>query len=103
MRTPLQVLASVAAFAPLMVLVALAGIYPYRPNSIVAWVVFCLASLPVALALEYTGTHVLSFGFISRLGRFGRIAYGVVVMALLFFAIGACSGIVEPYFGKWGS
>jgi len=84
-------------------LVGLAGIYPYRPNSIVAWAVFCLASLPVALALEYTGTRVLSFGFISRLGRFGRIAYGVVVVALLFLAIGTFSRVVEPYFGKWGS
>ena len=103
MRTPVQVLASVAAFAALMVLVALAGIYPYRPNSITAWVAFCLASLPVAFALEYTGTRVLSFGFVSRLGRFGRITYGVVVVALLFLAIGAFSKVVEPYFGKWGS
>ena len=103
MRIPMQVLASVAAFAVLMVLVALAGIYPYRPNSVLAWVVFCLASLPVALALEYTGTRVLSFGFLSRFGRFGRIAYGVVVVALLFLAIGAFSKVVEPYFGKWGS
>lgn len=103
MKSPLQTLALTAAFALLMVIVVLASIYPYRPNSALAWVVFCIASLPVALALEYTGTRVLSFGFIGRLGRFGRITYAVVAMTLILLVFGAFFKVLEPYFGKWGS
>ncbi len=103
MRTPLQTLAITAAFALLMVIVVLASIYPYRPNSVFAWVVFCVASVPIALALEYTGTRVLNFGFITRLGRFGRITYAVVAMTLILLVIGAIFEVLEPFFGKWGS
>lgn len=103
MKSPLQTLALTAAFALLMVMVVLASIYPYRPNSVFAWVVFCVASVPVAFALEHTGTRVLNFGFIARLGRFGRITYAVVAMTLLLFVIGAFFKVLEPYFWKWGS
>ncbi|MCR4348233.1 MAG: hypothetical protein NUV55_13685 [Sulfuricaulis sp.] len=103
MRTPLQTLAITAAFALLMVIVVLASIYPYRPNSVQAWVVFCITSLPVAFALEYTGTRVLNLGFIARFGRFGRITYAVVAMTLILLVVGAFFKVLEPYFGKWGS
>jgi hypothetical protein len=103
MRTPVQTLAITAAFALLMVIVVLAGIYPYRPNSALAWFVFCVAAVPVAFALEYTGTRVLNFGFIARLGRFGRITYAVVAMTLILLVDGAFFKVLEPYFGKWGS
>jgi len=103
MKSPSQTLALTAAFALLMVVVVLASIYPYRPNSFFAWVVFCVASVPVAFAIEYTGTRVLSCGFIAQLGRFGRITYAVIAMTLLLFVIGSSFKILEPYFGKWGS
>ena len=103
MRTPVQTFAITAAFALLMVIVVLASIYPYRPNSVQAWVVFCVASLPIAFALEYTGTRVLNSDFITRLGRFGRITYAVVAMTLILLVIGAFFRAMEPYFGKWGS
>ena len=103
MRTPLQTLAITVAFAPLLVIVVLVSIYPYRPNSVQAWVVFCIASLPVVFALEYTGTRVVNFGFIARLGRFGRITYAVVAMILILLVIGAFFKVMEPHFGKWGS
>lgn len=103
MRSPLQTLAITAAFALLMVIVVLISIYPYRPNSAQAWIVFCVASVPVAFALEHTGTRVFNFGFIARLGHFGRITYAVVAMALILLVIGAFFKVLEPYFGKWGS
>jgi len=78
----------------------LVGIYPYRPNSTLSWFILFVLALPVILVLEYGGKKLLSPSFVSRLGRAGRIPYGVFVMGLWLIVVLATFQFLEPYVGR---
>lgn len=80
--------------------IILINIYPYRPNSLVGWILVFVFSLPVCVILELIGDKVL--GVASSFSRFSGIIYGVIALGLLFalFALGA--SYFDLYFGRWG-
>jgi len=81
----------------------LAGIYPYRPNSILGWFALLVLALPVVLLFEFGGEKLLKPNFVSRLGRVGRVVYGVMVMGVVLVVVLVAFQFLEPFFGKWGS
>ena len=81
----------------------LAGIYPYRPNSITAWVVLISFGVPFYLVAEFLGDRLLSNRLTARLGRTGRMAYGVLALGVVVMAAAIGVAALRPYFGTWGS
>ena len=100
LRNNIIVIPAAALFCSGMILLA---IYPYRPNSILSWVVLFLLSLPIVIGFEVIGEKSLGDKYISKLSRTARIFYGVIV---LFVVVVVSSIIVisaEPYLSKWGT
>jgi hypothetical protein len=81
----------------------LVGVYPYRPNSTLGWFVLFALALPVVLLFEFGGEKLLKPNFVSRLGRIGRVVYGVLVMGVVLVVVLVAFQFLEPFFGKWGS
>ncbi len=76
-------------------------IYPYRPNSLVGWVLLFVLGLPVGIILELIGNRILGEQF-TRLGFFERVLYGVVTLGAILLLIWFGFSYVTPYLGKWG-
>lgn len=94
----------VAGAAIICSIVILVGIYPYRPNSVLGWLVLYLASLPIALLFEVLGDKLLNNKATRKLrSSGGRVLYGVVALGLVFVASIFIVSWLEPYLGKWGS
>ena len=87
-----------ALFAGLVMLV---GLYPYCPRSAGGWIIWFLAALPVWLLLEYLGKSLLGGRFFDKLSRPWRIAYGVVVVGLLYGLIILGLHFLGPHLGRW--
>ena len=83
--------------------IILAGLYPYRPNTIYSWIGLYLISLPVVILFEYIGVLVLDNKFINKMGKFSRIFYGVVVLSIIMFLASILLSSVEPYLSEWGT
>lgn len=81
----------------------LAGVYPYRPNSVFGWTALFALALPVVLLFEFGGEKLLKPDFVSRFGSIGRVVYGVVVMGVVLVVVLVAFQFLEPFFGKWGS
>jgi membrane protease YdiL (CAAX protease family) len=81
----------------------LVGIYPYRPNTLAGWLVLYAVSVPLVIVHEILGKKLLQNRVVSRLGRFGRILYGVVVIGVLVLAASFMVTGLAPHLGKWGS
>jgi len=103
MRTRSQNIVLAIGIVLVAVVVVLAGIYPYRPDSLLAWVVLIGLALPLVLVLEYGGEKILNPEFAAHLGRYGRIAYGVVVLAVMLGLVLAGFQFLQPYLERWGS
>ena len=89
-------------FSLLVVCVTLINIYPYRPNSLVGWVLMFVFSLPVWFVFELIGTKILGASFVSDLSCSSRIIYGVITLGLLFLLLWVGFSYFKLYFGKWG-
>jgi uncharacterized membrane protein SirB2 len=83
--------------------VILLGIYPYRPNDLLGWVVLLLISVPVVLFYEVLGKKLLENKRLNSAGRLTRIVYGVIALGLVIIASVSVVSWLEPYLGKWGS
>lgn len=81
----------------------LAGIYPYRPSSLAGWLVLTSFGVPFYLAAEYLGDRLLSNRLAARLGRTGRIVYGVLALGVVAMLAATGAVALRPYFGTWGS
>ncbi len=83
--------------------VILLGIYPYRPNDLLGWVVLLLISVPVVLFYEVLGKKLLENKRVNSAGRSTRIVFGVIALGLVIIASVSIISWLEPYIGKWGS
>ena len=81
----------------------LAGIYPYRPSSPAGWLVLMSFGVPFYLAAEYLGDRLLSNRLTARLGRTGRIVYGVLALGVVVTLAAISVAALRPYFGTWVS
>jgi len=81
----------------------LAGIYPYRPNSSVGWVLFFVLALPVWCLFEFIGNWVFGGRFLSKLSRPVRIIWGVIIGSVWLFLILVALHFFKPFLGRWGS
>jgi uncharacterized membrane protein SirB2 len=90
----------VAAICSGMILL---GMYPYRPNTLFGWLTLYIISVPLVIVYEVLGTKLLQNRVVNRLGRFGRILYGVVVIGVLVLASSFIVTGFAPHLGKWGS
>lgn len=84
-------------------LVMIAAMYPYCPQSFGGWILWFLVAFPVWLFLEWVGKHLLGGRFLDKLGRPLRIAYGVLVVGVLYVLIIFALRFLIPYLGRWGS
>lgn len=103
MRTHWQNIAVAFGLVLIAGLLVLAGVYPYRPNSIAGWFALFVFALPLVLVFEFAGEKLLKPNFVSRLGRTGRVIYGVLVLSSFIIVVLVAFQFVEPFFGKWGS
>ena len=97
-KTNILIIPIVALFCTGMILL---GIYPYRPNSILSWVVLYLLSFPIVIILEYAGGKLLGNKYISKLSRPVRIFYGVIVLLVVIAISSIILFSAEPILGKW--
>ncbi len=79
----------------------LLGIYPYRPNSVIGWAILYIVSLPIVLLIEYVGMKVFEKSDERGLGWAGRIAYGVVAISAVMFALYTAFTTAKPYLVTW--
>lgn len=79
----------------------LAGIYPYRPSSAAGWLAIMSFGVPFYLAAEFLGDRLLSNRFTARLGRVGRIFYGVLVLGVVVTLAAMSVEVLRPYLGNW--
>ena len=89
-----------ALFAGLVMIVA---VYPYCPQSFGGWILWFLVAFPVWLFLEWVGKLILGGRFVDKLSRPWRIAYGVMVVGLVYVLIILGFHFLIPYLGRWGS
>ncbi len=81
----------------------LVGIYPYRPDSIITWLILFLISLPITIAAESFGEKLLENDYISKHGSFFRMTYAVIVIILFVGAITLLLDKLKPYLGTWST
>ena len=103
MRTRWQNIALAVGIVLVAVGVVLAGIYPYRPDTLLGWIVLVGLALPLILVLEYGGEKILNPEFAAHLGRYGRFAYGVVILAVLLGLVLVGFQFLQSYLKQWGS
>ena len=77
-------------------------IYPYRPNSILSWIVLYLVSFPIVISLEFIGMKLFGNKYVSKLSRPARIFYGVIVLILVALISSIIIFSAVPFLGKWG-
>jgi len=82
----------------------LAGIYPYRPASLLVLVVLFVIALPIYLSVEYTGTLLFGSKMAFEIpSRMLRLLYGVFVI-LIAVALGLYAfSWAKLYFVPWGT
>lgn len=83
--------------------VILLGIYPYRPNDLLGWVVLLLLAVPVVLFYEFLGKRLFENKKVNNSGTLTRILFGVIALGLVIIASVSVVNWLEPYLGKWGS
>ena len=83
--------------------VILLGIYPYRPNNLLGWVVLLLLSIPVVAIYELIGTKLHENRELNSVGKVARIVFGVIVSGLIIIASMSAVSTLEPHLGKWGA
>lgn len=81
----------------------LAGIYPHRPSSLAGWAALMSFGIPFYLAAEYLGDRLLSNRLTARLGRTGRVFYGVLALGVVVMLAAIGVAALRPYFGTWVS
>jgi hypothetical protein len=81
----------------------LIGMYPYHPNSFIGWAVLYIISLPLVLFFEILSKKLFFNKVTNKIGKTGRIIYGVIIVGLLMILSNISFSWMEPYLGKWGS
>ncbi len=83
----------------------LIGIYPYRPNSVIGWIVLFLVGLPIVLVGEAVGDRLLENRFVAKMSRWARMTYAVILGCILIFGLVVLtkSDAFNQYFAPWGS
>jgi hypothetical protein len=90
----------IALFCAMAVLI---GIYPYRPNSTLSWIVLYSLSIPIVVFGEYLGDRLLGNRYVSRLTMPMRIAYGVIAISILIILSIIILNNSDPILTKWGT
>lgn len=101
MKSAWSTIAMLFGFAIVAVLIVLAGIYPYRPASVVGWLVLLLLTLPAVLLFEGIGQKLFNLKSIARLGSVGRVMYGVLVMGGVLLAVAFGFRFLMPSLTRW--
>lgn len=79
----------------------LIGIYPYRPNGLIGWIVLFLIAVPIVLSLEFIGRNALENKFVANMGRTSRIIYGTITVLFIIVLILVGWKLAKPYLGTW--
>jgi hypothetical protein len=82
-------------------LIILAGLYPNKPSSFMGWVCLYLFSLPIYYILEVGGEKVFNNKMTKRIGSFGRVIFGIIVIGLLGTFLIVLMPKIEPYLNQW--
>ena len=101
MKSTWSTIVILIGFAFIAVLIVLAGIYPYRPESVAGWSALLLLALPAVLLFGGGGERLLNFKFISRLGGVGRVVYGVLAIGGVILAVAFAFQVLMPLFTRW--
>jgi hypothetical protein len=101
----MYLIAVVAGFSIFCAMAILIGIYPFRPNSAVGWVVLFLIGPPFVLIGEWLGDLALTNQFVARMSRGPRMLYAVILGSLIVFGSVVISknDVLNEYLGRWGS
>ena len=81
--------------------IILAGLYPNKPNSLIGWVSLYLFSLPIYYMLEVGGEKIFNNKMTERLGSFGRVVFGIIIIGLFGILLIALMPTIEPYLNQW--
>jgi hypothetical protein len=95
-------LLSLIVFLPLVILVALADIYPYHPAKATDWGFLILLEVPFALLIEHMGGSVLEPAWIRNAPDMLRIIYAVLVLSVVIAFFALLPNILEGHLSKWG-
>ena len=99
-RSKIIIIPIVAFFCVGMVLL---GIYPYRPNSILSWVVLFLLAFPIVISFEFIGGKLFGNKYVSKLSSPVRILYGIIALLVVIVVSAIVMFSAEPFLGKWGA
>jgi len=100
-----QFIIAILVMSPICAIAILAGIYPYRPKTMIVWIILFLAGLPVVLIGEGIGRLLIENQFVAKHGRVARMTYALIVISLWVIAgmILVSSTLFNNYFEPWGS
>ncbi len=96
---PILIIPVVSIFCSIGILI---GIYPYKPNSILSWVVLFVLAIPIVVIGELIGEKALNNKYVSKLSSPMRILYGVVALSIFIICTVIILNSSEPLLGKWG-
>ena len=86
---------------PVCVGLLLIAIYPHRPSSILGWVILTVVSIPIVLGLEFCGAGLLQNRFVARMGKWPRIAVGIVAVLFVSTSIMLIWKWIAPHLAMW--
>lgn len=95
-------MARLLLLVPVSVIIALANIYPYHPDTYTGWSILLVLSLPLMLLGELLGDRVLKANFVQKLSKPARIIYGLAVMGATLGAFTLAQPLLEGHLAKWG-
>lgn len=79
----------------------LIDIYPYRPATVLGWVLFFGFAVPAVVIFQVIEEHLLTTSISMRLGEVGRWVVGMsFVVVMLAFAL-ALLKYAQPALTKW--
>lgn len=93
--------AAVLGFVAIAGLALLAGIHPYRPQTLDGWLLLLVVALPLLVLSERVSERLFESPRVARLSAPARVAYGVVVIGVLLLAIAVALSSFSSSLGRW--